>query len=68
MGKKILGATLQLQRIAALAYNPYFADLEREYLGLELAKMPINKAKTEALASVRTQWLPDEDSNLEPSG
>ena len=32
--------------------------------GLELAKMPINESKKEALASVRTQWLGIQDSNL----
>lgn len=37
--------------------NAYPA-LEREYLRLEPNKMPMNKAKTEALASVRAQWLP----------
>lgn len=33
-----------------------YAGLEKEYLGLELNKMPLNKAKTEALASVRARW------------
>ena len=36
--------------------NDYPA-LEKKYLGLELGQMPMNKAKTEALASVRTSWL-----------
>jgi len=36
--------------------NSYPA-LEAEYLKLEPAKMPINKAKTETLASVRARWL-----------
>jgi len=36
--------------------NTYPA-LEAEYLRLEPTKMPINKAKTEALASVRAHWL-----------
>ncbi len=36
--------------------NDYPA-LEAEYLGLEPTKMPINKAETEALTSVRTRWL-----------
>lgn len=36
--------------------NDYPA-LEKEYLGLEPTKMPQNKAKTEALTSVRTRWL-----------
>jgi DNA invertase Pin-like site-specific DNA recombinase len=34
-----------------------YPALEAEYLRLEPAKMPINKAKTEALASVRAHWL-----------
>ncbi len=33
-------------------YHP----LEAEYLGLEPAKKPLNKAKTEDLASVRARW------------
>ena len=37
--------------------------LEAEYLGLELNKMPMNTAQREALASVRTRWLPGLDSN-----
>ena len=36
-----------------------YSILEKEYLRLEPMKMPLNKAKTEALASVRTQWLRD---------
>ncbi len=36
--------------------NDYPA-LEAEYLRLEPTKMPINKAKTEALTSVRAHWL-----------
>ncbi|HRR39322.1 MAG TPA: recombinase family protein [Candidatus Paceibacterota bacterium] len=36
--------------------NDYPA-LEAEYLRLEPAKMPINKAKTEDLTSVRSRWL-----------
>jgi len=35
-----------------------YPALEKEYLRLEPAKMPINKAKTEALTSVRARWLP----------
>ncbi len=34
-----------------------FPKLKKEYLALEPHKMPINKAKTEALASVRARWL-----------
>lgn len=37
--------------------NDYPA-LEAEYLRLELNKKPLNEAKTEALASIRTPWLP----------
>jgi len=47
--------------------NGYLA-LEKKYLGLELDKMPMNKAKTEALTSVRAQWLPGWDSNPRPIG
>ncbi len=42
--------------------NRYHA-LEAEYLRLEPTKMPMNKAKTEAFASVRARWLPGLDSN-----
>ena len=45
--------------------NDYPA-LEAEYIGLELNKMPMNKAKTEALTSVRTHWLRGLDSNQQP--
>lgn len=44
--------------------NEWFAEiqngypaLEKQYLRLEPTKMPMNKAKTEALASVRAHWL-----------
>jgi len=40
-----------------------YPTLEKKYIGLELNQMPMNKAKTEALASVRTSWLPSLDSN-----
>lgn len=33
-----------------------YPALEKEYSRLELQKMPMNKAKTEALASVRARW------------
>ena len=46
----------------AMIENGYPA-LEKEYLRLEPTKMPMNKAKTEALASVRAHWLRDRDSN-----
>ncbi len=45
-----------------------YPALEAGYLRLEPAKMPINKAKTEALASVRARWLPGWDSNPRPIG
>ena len=55
--------------------NEWFAEiqndypaLEKKYLRLEPTKMPMNKAKTEALASVRTHWLPGSDSNRQPIG
>jgi len=34
-----------------------YPTLQEEYLRLEPMKMPLNKAKTEALASVRARWL-----------
>ena len=46
--------------------NEYPA-LEAEYLRLEPNKMPMNTERIEVLASVRTHWLRDQDSNLEPS-
>ena len=33
-----------------------YRALEADYLGLEPAKRPLNKGKTEALASVRARW------------
>ena len=47
--------------------NEYPA-LEAEYLRLEPTKMPMDKAKTEALTSVRAHWLPSADSNHGPDG
>ena len=44
-----------------------YPALEKEYLRLEPTKRPLNKAKTEALASVRARWLPGLDSNQESS-
>jgi len=35
-----------------------YSSIEKEYLGLELNKMPMNKQQTEALASIRTRWQP----------
>ena len=43
--------------------NDYPA-LEATYLGLELMNLPLNKAKTEALASVRARWRGCQDLNL----
>jgi len=44
--------------------NEWFAEirnnypaLEKEYLRLEPTKMPMNKAKIGAIASIRAQWL-----------
>ena len=50
----------------AIEPNEWFAEiqndypaLEKKYLRLEPTKTPMNKAKTEALASVRAHWLPN---------
>ena len=40
-----------------------YPALEKEYLRLEPTKIPMNKAKTEVLTSVRARWLGDLDSN-----
>lgn len=40
-----------------------YPALEKEYLRLELNKKPLNKAKTEALASVLTRWGAQRESN-----
>ncbi len=45
-----------------------YPALQKEYLRLEPTKTPINKQRTEALASIRVRWLPGQDSNLQPSG
>ena len=45
--------------------NDYPA-LEKEYVRLELSKMPMTKAKSEALTSLRTDWLRGWDSNPRP--
>ncbi len=42
-----------------------YPSLEKEYLALEPTKIPLNKAKTEALTSVRARWQGRQDSNLE---
>jgi len=47
--------------------NEYPA-LAAEYSRLEPHIMPMNKAKTEALTSVRASWLPGSDSNRRPIG
>jgi len=44
-----------------------YPALEKEYLRLEPSKIGQNKAKTEALASVRARWLRRQDSNLQPT-
>lgn len=43
--------------------NNEYPALEIKYLRLEPTKTPMNKTKTEALASVRAHWLGDRDSN-----
>lgn len=55
--------------------NEWFAEiendypaLEKEYVGLELGKTPINTAQKEAIASLRTRWLCGLDSNQRPFG
>ena len=45
-----------------------YPTLQTEYLGLEPTKIGQNKAKTEALASVRAHWLPGWDSDPRPIG
>ncbi len=57
-GKLSIQGNEWLQPIA----NGYPA-LEKEYLRLEPAKNRTNKAKIEAIASIRTQWLGRRDSN-----
>ncbi len=43
--------------------------LQKQYLGLELNKKPVTKAKTEALAAIRAQWRRRWDLNpREPCG
>ena len=37
--------------------------LQKQYLGLELGKKSVTKAQTEALASIRAQWLATVESN-----
>lgn len=44
-----------------------YPELEKEYLKLELGKMPIDTKQKEAIASIRTRWLRRQDSNLQPS-
>ena len=40
-----------------------YPALEAKYTGLEPTKMPMNKAKTEAIASVRAQWQGKKESD-----
>jgi len=40
-----------------------YPKLEKEYQALELDKKPLNKAKKEALTSIRARWLRGSDSN-----
>ena len=42
-----------------------YPELQAEYLRLEPTKIPMNKARTEALTSVRARWQGHQDSNLE---
>lgn len=58
-GKLSIQANEWLQPIAKR-----YPALEEEYLRLEPARKPLNKQRTEALASVRIRWLPGRDSNL----
>lgn len=51
--------------------NEWFAEiqngypaLEKKYLGLEPEKVLVNTRRNEALASIRTDWLRDQGSNL----
>ena len=50
--------------------NEWFAEiendypaLEKEYIGLEPTKMPLNRAKIEAIASIRARWGAQRESN-----
>ncbi len=45
-----------------------YPQIEAKYLGLEPGKTRMDKRKTEALASVCSDWLPGRDSNPQPSG
>ncbi len=60
-GKLLVSANDWLQPIG----NSYPA-LKEEYLALEPLETVLNKAKTEAIASVRLRWLRGQDSNLQP--
>ena len=55
----------------AIEPNEWFAEiqnsypaLEKKYLGLERQKVLVNTRRKEAFASVRTDWLRDQGSNL----
>lgn len=45
-----------------------YPPLEEEYLNVRTKDFASIKAKTEALTSVRTSWLPRSDSNRRPNG
>lgn len=65
----IKGNTLVIEPNEWLApINNEYPALEAEYLRLETTKTPMNKTKTEALASVRAHWLRERDSNPRPIG
>ncbi len=44
-----------------------YPALEKEYLRLEPSKIPSNREKTQAFASVCTRWHPGGDSNPQPT-
>jgi len=68
---RTLGITFTLKdKILSIKPNEWlvpiqqgYQKLEQEYLSLEPYKNSSNKAKTEALSSVRAHWLRDRDSN-----
>lgn len=63
---RTLGKTIEIKDgLLKLEANEWFqpiannySALEKDYLRLEPAKTPINKAKMEAIAAIRAQWLP----------
>lgn len=68
---RTLGITFTLKdKILSIKPNEWlvpiqqgYKELDKKYLSLELDKNLSNKAKTEALSSVRAHWLGDRDSN-----